>query len=86
MWTKKTLSAKDLGLCCLPRETEQLLMAALVATSWQRQWEVDLAVLQRRGTTAGRMQVVPELPALPAQVITSSCRSCLGGFFGDLDK
>ena len=61
-------------------------MAALVATAWQRQWEVDLGVLQRRGTTAGRMQMVPELPALPAQAITSSCRSCLGGFFGDLDK
>ena len=83
---KKPLSPRDLGLCHLPREMEQLLMAALVATAWQTQREVDLSVLQRCGTTASGMHLVPELPALPAQDITGSCRSCSGGFSGDLSK
>lgn len=61
-------------------------MAALVATAWQAQREMDLGVLQRCGTRASRMHLVPELPALPAQRITSSCRSSSGGPFGDLSK
>lgn len=54
-------------------------MAALVATAWHTQTEVDLGVLQRCGTTASSMCFVPKLPALPAQVIITSCSGSLFG-------
>lgn len=53
---EKRLSPRDPGLCHLPSEMEQLLMAALVATAWQSQREImslcprDLAPQPAGGT------------------------------------
>lgn len=56
-------------------------MAAVVATTWQTQREVDLGVLQRHGTTASRTYMAPKQPALPAhKSLQAAAGPALGAF------